>query len=162
VGDDAFDRLLGMLDYTMFVVTTRADDELSGCLVGFATQASIHPRRFLVGVSRSNHTCGVAARSDYLAVHVVACRHVGLARLFGGQTGDRIDKFEHCAWRTGPKEMPILDDATAWFVGKTLERIDLGDHIGYLLEPVTGVVNEQSDDLVSVSDLADLDPGHEA
>ena len=93
VGDDAFDRLIGMLDYPMFVVTTRADDELSGCLVGFATQTSIHPRRFLVGLSRSNHTCGVAARSDYLAVHVVARRHIGLARLFGGETGDRIDKF---------------------------------------------------------------------
>ena len=58
--------------------------------------------------------------------------------------------------------MPILGDATAWFVGKTLERIDLGDHIGYLLEPVTGAVGEQTVDLVSVSDVAALEPGHEA
>ena len=58
--------------------------------------------------------------------------------------------------------MPILDDATAWFVGKTLERIDLGDHIGYLLEPVTGAADEQCGELVSVFDVADLEPGHEA
>jgi flavin reductase (DIM6/NTAB) family NADH-FMN oxidoreductase RutF len=58
--------------------------------------------------------------------------------------------------------MPILDDAVAWFVGKTLERLDLGDHIGYLLEPVTGEAAESSGDLVSFPDVADLKPGHEA
>jgi flavin reductase (DIM6/NTAB) family NADH-FMN oxidoreductase RutF len=153
-----------MLEHAMFVVTTRADDdELSGCLVGFATQTSIHPRRFLVGVSRTNHTFGVAARSDYLAVHVVARRNVGLARLFGSQTGDTVDKFEECDWHAGPQGMPILDDAAGWFVGATLERINLdGDHVGYLLEPIAAAVNERSAVLVSASDVAGLEPGHKA
>jgi flavin reductase (DIM6/NTAB) family NADH-FMN oxidoreductase RutF len=162
VADKSFDQLVGMLDYTMFVVTTQADGHPSGCLVGFATQTSMHPPRFLVGLSRNNHTCRVAARSTHLAVHVLARRDIGLARLFGGQTGDHVNKFEHCSWRTGPEDMPILDDAVAWFVGKTLKRIDLGDHIGYLLEPVTGAADERSDDLVSFPDVADLEPGHEA
>jgi flavin reductase (DIM6/NTAB) family NADH-FMN oxidoreductase RutF len=162
VADEFFDRLVGMLDYTMFVVTTQADDHPSGCLVGFATQTSMRPPRFLAGLSRNNHTCRVAARSDHLAVHVLSRRHIGLAQMFGGQTGDQVDKFEHCSWHTGPEGMPILDDAVAWFVGKTLERIDLGDHIGYLLEPVAGDVAESSDDLVSFPDVADLKPGHEA
>ena len=129
----------------MFVVTTRADGDPSGCLVGFATQISIRPARFLAGVSKTNHTCPVAARSDYLAVHVLARRHIGLARLFGGQTGDQVNKFDHCSWHTGPQGMPILDD-----------------HIGYLLEPVTGAVVERSADLVSIADVADLEPGHKA
>jgi flavin reductase (DIM6/NTAB) family NADH-FMN oxidoreductase RutF len=85
-----------------------------------------------------------------------------LARLFGGQTGDQVNKFDHCSWHTGPQGMPILDDAAAWFVGKTLQRIDLGDHIGYLLEPVTGAVIERSADLVGMADVADLEPGHKA
>jgi len=162
VGDESFDRLVGMLDYTMFVVTTQADGHPSGCLVGFATQISLRPQRFLAGLSRNNHTCRVAARSDHLAVHVLERRHLGLAELFGGQTGDQVDKFDRCAWHTGPECMPILDDAVAWFVGKTLKRIDLGDHIGYLLEPVTGDAAERSDDLISFPDVADLEPGHEA
>jgi flavin reductase (DIM6/NTAB) family NADH-FMN oxidoreductase RutF len=162
MGDESFDQLVGLLDNTMFVVTTEADGEPSGCLVGFATQASIHPPRFLAGISRSNHTCRVAARSDYLAVHVVQRRHIDLARLFGRETGDQVNKFDLCSWHTGAEGMPILDDAVAWFVGKTLERIDLGDHIGYLLEPVTGAVPELVGDLVSSIDVADLTPGHEA
>jgi flavin reductase (DIM6/NTAB) family NADH-FMN oxidoreductase RutF len=162
MGDKSFDRLVDLLDNTMFVVTTEADGEASGCLVGFATQASIHPPRFLAGISRTNHTCRVAARSDFLAVHVVQRRHIDLARLFGGETGDRVDKFDLCSWRNGPQGMPILDDAAAWFVGKTVERIDLGDHIGYLLEPVAGAVPRHLGDLVSLTDVADLAPGHKA
>jgi flavin reductase (DIM6/NTAB) family NADH-FMN oxidoreductase RutF len=58
--------------------------------------------------------------------------------------------------------MPILDDAVAWFVGKTLSRIDVGDHMGYLLEPIAGYAPERADELIDFSDLNDMDPGHEA
>jgi flavin reductase (DIM6/NTAB) family NADH-FMN oxidoreductase RutF len=162
MGDDPFDKLVDLLDYTMYVVTTQADGEPSGCLIGFASQASIDPARFIAGISKSNHTCRIAARSDFLAVHVVQRRHIELARLFGGETGDEINKFDRCSWHTGPEDMPILDDAAAWFVGRTLERIDLGDHIGYLLDPVAGAVPDPSDDLVSLKDVTDITPGHDA
>ncbi|OBH17742.1 flavin reductase [Mycolicibacter terrae] len=151
-----------MLDYTMFVVTTEANGHPSGCLVGFATQTSLQPPRFLVGVSKRNHTFGVAARSGHLAVHVLSHRDLDLARLFGGQTGDDIDKFEHCSWHRGPAGMPILDDAPAWFVGKTLNRIELGDHLGYLLEPVAGHASQPAGDLLAFSDVGDIEPGHPA
>jgi flavin reductase (DIM6/NTAB) family NADH-FMN oxidoreductase RutF len=162
VDDDYFDRLAGLLNYTMFVVTTAAAGHASGCLVGFATQTSLKPPRFLVGLSRRNHTYGVALRAQHLAIHIVARRDIGLARLFGSQTGDEIDKFERCSWHSGPEGMPILDDAVAWFVGKTLDRLDIGDHLGYLLEPVAGHAPEHADDLVSLSDVLDLEPGHDA
>lgn len=162
VDEDSFERLVAMLDYTMFVVTTRADGHNSGCLVGFATQTSFRPPRFLVGISKRNHTFRVACQAEHLAVHVLARRDVKLARLFGGQTGDEINKFEHCSWRSGPEGMPILDDAVAWFVGKTLTRIDVGDHVAHLLEPVAGDAPEGYDDLVTFSDVRDMEPGHEA
>jgi flavin reductase (DIM6/NTAB) family NADH-FMN oxidoreductase RutF len=160
--DESFERLAARLDYTMFVVTTAADGNASGCLVGFATQTSLEPQRFLVGISKRNHTFGVAARSQHLAVHVLARRSLGLARLFGGQTGDDTDKFQHCSWHTGPAGMPILDDAPAWFVGKTLNRIELGDHLGYLLEPIAGHASRPVEKLLAFSDVGDIEPGHGA
>jgi len=159
---EQFDELMSMLDYPMFVVTTQADGHPSGCLVGFATQASIRPQRFLVGMSKTNHTGSVASRSGHLAVHLLSRQQHGLAELFGGQTGDRINKFDHCSWHAGPHGMPILEDAVAWFVGRTLDRIDLGDHVGYLLEPLSTWASESSDDLLSLSDVGDIEPGHEA
>ena len=59
-------QAVSLLDYPMFVVTTRAGDEPAGCLVGFASQVSIRPPRFLVGLSKRNHTYRVARRPAIL------------------------------------------------------------------------------------------------
>ncbi|MHB1539220.1 MAG: flavin reductase [Solirubrobacteraceae bacterium] len=56
----------------MAIVTAAADGERSGCLVGFATQCSIEPRRFLVCISVLNRTFEIAQRSNALAVHFPA------------------------------------------------------------------------------------------
>ena len=89
-------------------------------------------------------------------------RDRGVAELFGGQTGDRIDKFDHCEWSAGPAGMPILAAASAWFVGRIVDRFDVGDHVGHLLEPISGVSPDGFDDWLSFSDVHDLNPGHEA
>lgn len=159
---ESFDDLMTMLDSPVFVVTTQADGEPSGCLVSFATQTSVQPPSFMVGMSRSNHICEVASRSQHLAVHVLSQRQRALAELFGSQTGDELDKFAHCSWRAGPYGMPMLDEAVAWFVGRTASRSDVGDHVCYLLEPVAVWAPECSEELLYLSDLdLDLDPGQE-
>ncbi len=162
-GSQAFERVVALLDYPMFVVTTRVGDDRAGCLVGFSSQVSIAPSRFLVGLSKKNHTFRVAdVGATHLAVHLLAKDRRDLARLFGSTTGDRIDKFGRCAWRDGPEGLPILVDAAAWFVGRILDRFDLGDHVGHLTEPVAGSAPDRFGDLVTFADVKDLEPGHEA
>src|SRR4051794_30297495 len=130
-----FERLMSMLDYPMFIVTVRNGDERSGCLIGFATQSSIHPPRFLAGLSKKNHTYRVARRSAHLAVHFVPADATALAELFGGQTGDRVDKFAQVSWHEGPLGLPILDECENWFVGGGTGRIGLGDPVGLVPAP---------------------------
>ena len=161
-GTDAFEKLVALLNYPMFVVTTQGGGVAAGCLVGFATQTSIHPPRFLVGLSKKNHTFRVAVDATHLAVHVFDHEHLDIVELFGSQTGDTINKFDRCSWHRGPAQMPILDDAAAWFVGKILDRFSLGDHVGHLLEPVDGRPPEELESWVSFGDVRHLEPGHEA
>ena len=158
----AFEKLVALIDYPMFVVTARSGDELAGCLVGFTSQVSIHPPRFLAGLSKRNHTYRVAEDATHLAVHLIERRHCELARLFGGETDDRTDKFARCAWHSGPHDLPILDDAAGWFAVAVISRYDLGDHVGFLLEPLDGSAPDGFEQLVTFSDVRDLDPGHEA
>ncbi|TFV54422.1 flavin reductase family protein [Mycobacterium sp. PS03-16] len=162
MSDRAFEALVALLDYPMFIVTTRSATESSGCLVGFASQTSIDPSRFLVGLSRRNKTFRVAQDATHLAVHVVARDRLGLAELFGTETGDEIDKFGRCAWHAGPAGMPILDDAGAWFVGEIVRRFDVGDHVGHLLEPVDGRPPTELGAWVTFADVRDFEPGHPA
>lgn len=130
---------MGQLQYPMLIVTTSGVGEtLAGCLVGFATQTSIDPARYLVCLSRRNRTYRVARQATTLIVHLVPRSAVALAELFGGETGDDVDKFAHCAWKRGPDGAPVLDDCPSWFAGRIVGREHLGDHTGFLLEPYAG------------------------
>ncbi|MGE5617324.1 MAG: flavin reductase family protein [Candidatus Woesearchaeota archaeon] len=155
-----FEGLMAQLDYSLFIVTAAADGERSGCLVGFASQVSIHPQRFLVGLSIKNHTFEVARRAETLIVHFVPEQAEELALLFGGETGDEIDKFKRCRWREGPHGAPVLSDLEDWFAGRTLEQFDFGDHWGFLLEPIAGEAHRSGTSL-TFRRAKWIEPGHE-
>jgi flavin reductase (DIM6/NTAB) family NADH-FMN oxidoreductase RutF len=156
-----FIKLTVGLSYPMFIVTTAVGDQRDGCLIGFATQSSVHPGRFLACLSRKNRTLELAREAEALAVHLVPRAEMQLAELFGGETGDEIDKFEHCAWREGPEGMPILAACASWFVGAIASRHDLGDHEGYLLAPIAAH-HEPGGELLYFDDVRHIEPGHEA
>jgi flavin reductase (DIM6/NTAB) family NADH-FMN oxidoreductase RutF len=158
---ETFHRLTGALDYSMFIVTAVAGRELAGCLVGFATQCSIDPQRFLVCLSDKNRTFRVASRGGALAVHFVASDAPALVELFGSETGDDVDKFERCAWHPGPAGLPILEDCRRWFAGPILERHVLGDHVGFVLAPVAAELETPERDF-PFHRAKRLEPGHEA
>jgi flavin reductase (DIM6/NTAB) family NADH-FMN oxidoreductase RutF len=157
----AFNALVGNLEYSMFIVTARAGGEPLGCLVGFATQTSIHPPRFLVCLSHENHTYRRGRDARLLGVHCVPADATDLAELFGGQTGDQVDKFARCAWRDGPEGVPLLDDCPNRFVGRVLARQDAGDHDAYLLEPVFAEHGEDTDEF-TFHRAKRIRPGHPA
>jgi flavin reductase (DIM6/NTAB) family NADH-FMN oxidoreductase RutF len=103
----------------------------------------------------------VARRAPALAVHVLPAEAEHLARLFGGRTGDEIDKFSRCRWHEGPGGVPILDECPGWFVGDVIERRGLGDHTGFLLQPRTAH-DGGSRSLLTFSRIKDVGPGHRA
>ena len=155
-----FDSLVGDLDYPMFIVTACAGGERSGCLVGFATQTSIRPSRFVVCLSHKNRTYRVAVRAPLLGVHFVPAEAEALAELFGGRTGDDVDKFARCAWRSRPDGTPLLDACPNRFVGRVLERMDAGDHDVFLLEPVLAERGTSSEEF-TFHRAKRIEPGHE-
>jgi flavin reductase (DIM6/NTAB) family NADH-FMN oxidoreductase RutF len=157
----AFNELVGELDYPMYLVTTRAGEELAGCLVGFATQCSIDPPRFLICLSDKNRTYRVAREAEALAVHFVPSTAEHLAELFGGETGDDVDKFARCEWREGPAGLPILDECDNWFAGAILACHQLGDHVGFLLEPIESHTGTPLDEF-TFHRARRIDAGHEA
>jgi flavin reductase (DIM6/NTAB) family NADH-FMN oxidoreductase RutF len=158
---ETFIEMTGRLNYPMLLVTTAADGERAGCLVGFSTQSSIDPPRFIVCLSDKNHTQRVASGADALAVHFLPSDAQDLAELFGSETGDEVDKFARCRWHPGPLGLPIIDECRSWFVGRILERHTLGDHVAFILEPVAAVDGGDSK-RVTFSDVKHLEPGHEA
>ena len=156
---ETFNSLMAELDYPMFIVTTVADGERSGCLIGFATQISIKPPRFLAGLSHKNHTYRVARGAELLGVHFVPADAEQLAELFGSETGDEVDKFERCAWREGPAGVPIVEGLPNWFVGRIVDRLDAGDHDAMILEPVAAQ-RDTGEEEMTFHRAKRIEPGH--
>ena len=154
------EQLADHLDYAMFIVTAAAKDQRSGCLVGFCTQCSVEPARYAVFISDKNHTHGIALGAEALGVHVVPRGREDLARLFGEETGDEIDKFELCEWTTGPHDTPVLESCKDWFVGRIVQKIEAGDHTGFIIDPVEAKAEGESFFPFSVA--KELNPGHDA
>ena len=159
--EETFQHLVAQLDYPMFIATVAADGALAGCLIGFATQSSIHPPRFLAGISDKNRTHRVATAATTTAIHLVPEDASELAELFGGETGDEVDKFERCSWKPGPDGVPLLDGCPNRFVGRIVERVDFGDHTGMVLEPFFAEVEEHEGQL-KFHRAKRIEPGHEA
>jgi flavin reductase (DIM6/NTAB) family NADH-FMN oxidoreductase RutF len=136
-----------------------ADGERDGCLIGFATQCSIKPPRFIACISKENRTFDAVHSADEVVVHFLGAEQRALAELFGGETGDEIDKFELCDWREGPAGIPVLDGVPGWFAGPILERHDLGDHVALVVEVAQAEDRGGPVDL-GFQSVKPIDPGH--
>ncbi|WP_141313517.1 flavin reductase family protein [Streptomyces spinoverrucosus] len=156
------DAFTSRLDPDMCVVTAAAGGERAGCLVGFASQCSLRPVRFVVWLSEVNRTYRVARSAQFLAVHLLAREQVELAEIFGGRTGDDgVDKFRDVRWRKGHGGAVVLQDTEAWFVGRVVGQAGGGDHIGFVLDPVEwGALEGPGGPLLRLSDARDIEPGH--
>ncbi|MFI1453024.1 flavin reductase family protein [Streptomyces roseus] len=163
MAETELDPFADVLDGPVYVVTVAASGERSGCLVGFASQCSIRPPRFVVWLSKLNHTFRVARAASHLAVHVLDHGEGRLAELFGGETGDSVDKFARVEWRPSADGSPLLADARAWFAGRIETRVDAGDHVGFILAPTEVCPPVRpAPALLRYRDVKEIAPGHPA
>ena len=160
--DDAFDRLVAGVDSPMIVVTTASGDSRAGCLVGFHCQSSIEPVKYAIWLSKANHTYRVALLAEHLAVHFLAEDDLDLAELFGGTTGDEVDKFERCDTVPGPDGVPLLTRCPNRLVLRRSTALDeRGDHVCLAGEVLDASVGDDFRPL-RLSDVQHLEPGHAA
>jgi flavin reductase (DIM6/NTAB) family NADH-FMN oxidoreductase RutF len=162
------DAITTSADYPLYVVTASSGDDAGpggddrgGCIVGFATQSSIDPVRFLVCISKVNSTFGVAVRAESLGLHLLGSDQKEMASLFGETTGDTTDKFARVSWSPGVTGAPILAECAAWVEGSIVGRFDAGDHEAFLIAVVDGGPGSHRGRLM-FSDAPDLEAAHPA
>lgn len=151
--------LAGRLNYPMVVVTTLEQGKPVGCLVGFSSQSSMEPFRYTVFLSVKNHTFNAVDVGSTVYVGFLSVDDFAIAQLFGEETGDEIDKFEHCAWHAGPAGVPILAEVSNWIVGEVILRQATGDHHAFTVAPTHASAGDWRKQL-SAQDVEDLDAGH--
>jgi flavin reductase (DIM6/NTAB) family NADH-FMN oxidoreductase RutF len=162
MSDDAFGTLMASVDPPLMVLTTTAEGERAGCLVGFHAQSSITPQHYCVWLSKANHTYRVALRARHFAVHFLSADDLAVAERFGTLSGDDTDKFAGIDVELDPNGVPLLGGCPSRM---TLERIALLDDGSDHVCLTTSVVAARADGgfvPLRVSDANHLVPGHES
>jgi flavin reductase (DIM6/NTAB) family NADH-FMN oxidoreductase RutF len=158
----AFDKLMARVDAPLAVVTTAANGERAGCLVGFQCQCGIDPPRYAIWLSKANHTYRVGLHASHYAVHFLTVADRRLAELFGSRTGDEVDKFAGLEVVEGPGDVPVLADAKFRLVlRRQMMMDDGGDHVCITGDVVAAECPGEFRPL-RLDEAADLPPGHEA
>ncbi len=151
----------------MAIVTTVSGGERAGCLVGFHAQCSITPHRYVVWLSKANHTFRVAVHARHFAVHFLTEGSDtegsdDLPRLFGTVSGDRTDKFLLCAWEPGAGGVPLLVGCPNRFTAERVALLDEGsDHVCLVIAPTQAEAPGEFRPL-RLSQVTHLQPGHES
>lgn len=157
-----FSELMLADDPAMVIVTTVAEDERAGCLVGFHCQSGIDPERYSVWLSKANHTYRVALRARYFAVHFLSVDDYGIAERFGTQTGESTDKFAGLAVEEGPGGVPVITDISDRVIIERLTLVDDGsDHVCLSAAVLSAQASGDFTPL-RLSRVIHLQPGHES
>jgi flavin reductase (DIM6/NTAB) family NADH-FMN oxidoreductase RutF len=100
------------------------------------TSVSLEPPLVSFCLDRNASSWPAVRAAGYVAVHVLTERQEELARTFATSG---IDRFAGpTRWRSGPRGVPVLDDALAVIVCRVADRVHAGDHAIVLAEPVDG------------------------
>jgi flavin reductase (DIM6/NTAB) family NADH-FMN oxidoreductase RutF len=156
-----FGSIAGSLNPPLVVVTTAAQGERAGCLVGFHSQSSIEPLRYSLWVSKANHTYRVALHATAFAMHFLTVADLELAELFGGRSGDDVDKFAEISWRPGLDDVPLLDALPHRLQLRRVALLDEGgDHV-CISAAVEHTDGAEAFEPLRLRAAAHLQPGHD-
>ncbi len=156
---DAFARLMAAADPPLIVVTTGAEGERAGCLVGFHAQSSITPQHYCVWLSKANHTYRVSLRAKHFAVHFLTADDLPIAERFGTVSGQDTDKFAGLDVDLDEYGVPLLSACPNRMSLERISMLDDGsDHV-YVTTRVTLANTAGGFTPLRVSAAAHLDPG---
>jgi flavin reductase (DIM6/NTAB) family NADH-FMN oxidoreductase RutF len=162
VSDNAFETLMAAADPPLIVLTTAAEDERAGCLVGFHVQSSITPEHYCVWLSKANHTYRVSLRAAHFAVHFLTAQDLSLAERFGTLSGEDTDKFAGVHVDLDEYGVPLLRACPNRMSLERISMLDDGsDHV-CLTTRVSSAHTAGDFTPLRVSSAAHLDPGHES
>lgn len=162
VGEDPFDRLMASVDPPLIVLTTSAEEQWAGCLVGFHAQSSITPHHYSIWLSKANHTYRVGLRATHFGIHFLTTDDLEVAELFGTRTGETVDKFRDLPLGTGAGGVPVLRRCPHRLIVRRIAQLDDGgDHVCITTEPVEEHSTGRFTPL-RLSDVQHLQPGHDA
>jgi flavin reductase (DIM6/NTAB) family NADH-FMN oxidoreductase RutF len=132
-----FDRLdlrkaLGCFGTGVTVVTTKASDHrLVGVTANSFSSVSLEPAIVLWSLQKTSPNLSAFDECGRLVINVLALSQIEHSKRFSSPVPD---KFNGVDYALGIESLPVLEGCAAIFECRTVQRLDVGDHILYLGE----------------------------
>ena len=130
---DHLRRLLRRQANTVVVITAVGAERPVGFTATTFTPVSMRPPLVSFCLHRASSSWPTFETAAYVAVHLLKAGQADVAKTFATPG---IDRFAVTAWRPGPYNLPILDEALAWLACRVAKRIAAGDHTIVLAAPM--------------------------
>lgn len=130
---------LARMATSVTLVTTRHDGVDYGFTANSFTSVSSEPPLVAVFLADTADSYGAFARSERVAINILADGHGELARRFATKGTDKFAEFDA---HPDHDDLPVLSDAMATLLTRVESRVTCGDHLMLLL----GVEDVRSSD----------------
>ena len=110
------------------IITTRNKQQPGGMTAAWVTQVSLNPVLLAVSIAPQRNTHHLIKSSGYFCVNVLAEGQEDLGRRFGLQSGRNTDKFKDVTFKTGAKDIPVLEGVKATIMCELVSTHTAGDH----------------------------------
>ncbi len=129
-------KALYKLSYGVFLLTTKSDSKVNGCITNTCIQVANSPTRVAIAVLNTNYTCDLIKESGIFTVSLLddTCKFETIKH-FGMQSGRDVDKFEYLDLPKDLNGIPYLGWQTCAVIScKVVEQHELGSHTLFIGE----------------------------
>ncbi len=135
-------KALYNLEYGVFMLATRFEEKMNGCITNTCIQVASNPTRLAIACINSNYTCDLIKQSGVFTLSILD-KNVSYATIerFGMQSGRDVDKFEGLDKGMDSRWVPYLKtEANAYISCNVVSSQDLGSHTLFIGEVVDAAV----------------------
>lgn len=118
------------LSYGMYILSSRKEDKINGCIVNTGFQVIPEPPMVAVSICKKNLTHEYITSSKLFVISILAEEApMDFIGTFGFKSGRDIDKFENANYKLGGTDIPVLIDNTVGFLeAQVTDHVDLDTH----------------------------------
>lgn len=124
------------LTYGLYIVTSKNNDQESGCVINTMTQVTSEPSQVSIVVNKNNYTTELIKQSGLCNVSVLLeSISMDMIRQFGFQSGRDVHKFDGVDFAIDKNGIKYLTkDVAAMFACEVKKEVDVGTHIMFICE----------------------------
>jgi len=129
------------LSYGLYIVTTKKDDKLYGCVANSVIQ--INSDTIAVSLNKENHTTKAILETKKLGINILDnSTSIDVIETFGFKRSEEYDKFNDISYDI-KEEIPILKNTCGYIIGSVFNTVNTETHIIILIK-ITNLVKISS------------------